>query len=116
MEKRINRLLNSGYRRELWRNSQLMIRKISKVLPISSISVMGSFTTKKKRPGDVDFIVMLKTKGAKKKAKWSVDFVIVPDNKHGEYIFEDTKKWMKQKYGSKKSAIIPLKIGAGKRI
>ncbi len=69
---------------------------------------MGSFTTGKKRPAGVDFILLLKTKG-NSKSKWSVDVVLAPDNSHGDYILEDAHKWMKQKYGSKKSAVIRLK-------
>jgi len=45
----------------------------------------------------------------KSKFNWSVDFVVAPDGKHGEYILEDAEKWMKQKYGTKKSAVIKLK-------
>ena len=35
--------------------------------------------------------------------------VIAPDGRHGKFVLEDAKKWMKQKYGSKKSAVIRLK-------
>ncbi len=101
-------LLNSKYRKEMWKNSQKIIKAIEKVLPISSAYLLGSFTTKKRRPGDVDFIILLQTKD-NSKSKWSVDLAIAPDNKHGEFILEDVKKWMKQKYGSKKSAVIKIK-------
>ncbi len=65
-------------------------------------------TNNKKRPVDVDFIILLRTKD-NKKSKWSVDLVIAPDNNHGKLVLEDAKKWMKQKYGSRKSAVIKLK-------
>ncbi len=102
------KILNSSYRKELWKHSQKFIKNIEKVVPISSVHLLGSFTTKKKRPADVDFIILLKTK-KNNKSKWSVDVVLAPDNSHGDYILEDAHKWMKQKYGSKKSAVIKLK-------
>ena len=101
-------LLSSSYRKDLWKNVEATVRKIEKVLPIASLHVMGSFTTAKRRPADVDFIVMVQTPN-RKQAKWSVDMVIVPDNNHGEKVLADAKKWMKQKYGAKKSKIIRLK-------
>jgi len=101
-------LLGSKYRIEMWKNSQKIIKKIEKVLSISSAYLLGSFVTDKKRPADVDFIILLQMKD-KSKFNWSVDFVVAPDGKHGEFILEDAKKWMKQKYGIKKSAVIKLK-------
>ena len=92
----------------MWSNSKKILTKIEKILPISSAYLLGSFTTKKKRPADVDFIILLQTKG-KSKSNWSVDLVIAPDGRHGKFVLEDAKKWMKQKYGSKKSAVIRLK-------
>jgi len=103
------RLINSKYRRELWRQSQKTIRKLARVLPISEIYLRGSFTTQKKRPADVDFIILLKTKTRNHREKWSVDFVVVPDNAYGNFILEDAGKWMRQKYGTKKSAFLKLK-------
>lgn len=101
-------LLNSKYRIGMWKNSQKIIKKLEKILPISSAYLLGSFTTKKKRPADVDFIILLRIRD-KSKDNWSVDFVVAPDGKHGEFVLEDAKKWMKQKYGMKKSAVIKLK-------
>lgn len=102
-------LIKSLYRREMWKNVKVIVGKISKSLPISSMHIMGSFVSKKKRPADVDFIVMLRTPAKRKKAKWSVDLVIAPDNDYGKTVFEDAKKWTQQRYGSKKSAIIRYK-------
>lgn len=102
------KLLNSKYRREVWDNSKKIINKIEKSIPISSAYLVGSFSTKKKRPADVDFIILLNTK-SRTKSKWSVDIVISPEGKHGNLILEDTKKWMKQKYGSRNSAVIKIK-------
>lgn len=106
MENKIpKRLLKSAYRMELWKNAEAIVKKVEKVLPISSMYVIGSFVSQKRRPADVDFVVMLKTKD-KNNTKWSFDLLIAPDNKHGDYMFEDCKKWMKQKYGAKKSTVI----------
>ena len=95
------KLITNKHRRELWSNASAIYNKISKVLPLSEAYLMGSFTTIKKRPADIDFILILKTK-AKAKSKWSLDLVIVPDNAHGKEVVADTKKWMRQKYGKKK--------------
>lgn len=103
-----NGLLNNSYRKKLWKNSQQIIKKIEKTIPISSVYLLGSFSSTKKRPADVDFILLLKTK-QNNKSDWSVDMVIAPDNKHGNFILEDVRKWMKQKYGSKKSAVVKIK-------
>jgi hypothetical protein len=101
-------LLNSEYRRQLWKNTSKILKKVEAKIPVSSAYLMGSFTTSKKRPADVDFILLLKVKNQKKE-KWSLDLVIAPDNDWGETVLQDTKKWMKQKYGSKKSAVIKIK-------
>ncbi|MBN1156347.1 hypothetical protein JXA85_01930 [Candidatus Woesearchaeota archaeon] len=81
---------------------------MERIIPISFAYLLGSFTTKKRRPVDVDLILLLKTKDSAK-ARWSVDLVLAPENKHGEFILKDTSKWMNQKYGKKKSAVIKLK-------
>lgn len=100
------KLLQSSYRKELWKNAEEIVKKIEKVLPISSMHLMGSFASNKRRPADVDFIVMLQTPPKRKNAKWSLDLVIAPDNKYGKELLEDNKKWMKQKYGVKKSEVV----------
>ena len=102
------KLLKSSYRKELWSNAEQILAKIEKVIPISSMHLLGSFTTKKRRPANVDFIIMLHTP-SENRSKWSLDIAIAPDNQYGEKILEDAKKWMKQKYGSKKSAVIKFK-------
>jgi hypothetical protein len=100
--------LKSKYRKEMWINAQRILKKLEKVLTIESAYLRGSFTTNKKRPADVDFIILLKIKD-KKTAKWSIDLVICPSNKYGDFVVEDATKWMKQKYGSKKAMFIKLK-------
>ncbi|MBI5422379.1 hypothetical protein HZA44_04570 [Candidatus Peregrinibacteria bacterium] len=102
-------LIRTAYRKELWKNAQQIMQRIEKVIPISSAHLLGSFTTAKKRPADVDFILLLKTGEKNPKAHWSVDLVIAPDNASGEATLEDAKQWMKQKYGAKKSAVLRLK-------
>lgn len=100
----LKHLLKSIYRKELWKNVQVIVRIIEKVLPISEMHLMGSFNSKKRRPSDVDFLVLLHTLKNKKK-NWSVDLVIAPDNKHGKEVFEDNKKWVQQRYGKKSGHI-----------
>lgn len=103
-------LLNSKERREMWKQAQHVLKGLNKFLPVSSIYLLGSFTTAKKCPQDIDVIVLVKTRElAKKKAKWSADFQLVPDNEYGEWMLEECKKWMKHKYGARKSAVIRLK-------
>ncbi len=96
-------LLKSKYRKEMWKNSQQILKKLEKVIPVSSIYLFGSFATKKTRPADTDFIILVKTKN--QKGKWAVDLPIVPDNEYGQAVLEDAKKWMKQKYGKKFAAV-----------
>lgn len=93
----------------MWLRSQEIIEKIEKVLPITSIHVLGSFTAKKTRPADVDFIVFCKTKESKEKAAWSVDLTIAPDNEYGKFVLEDADQWVKEEYGFKKSTAIKLR-------
>lgn len=102
-------LLNSRYRKEMWKNSVSILKKLEKVLPVESAYLLGSFTTKKKRPADVDVILILKIKGSRENEKWSLDFVVAPQNDYGKFVVEDAQKWMKQKYGIKKSAFVKLK-------
>ena len=108
MKKIPRKLLGTAYRKETWIEANKLIKKIEKIIPISSLYLMGSFSTKKKRPADVDFMLLLKSKNNLNK-KWSIDFVIAPDNEHGKTIVEDAHKWMKQKYGTKNFDFLRLK-------
>ena len=107
-EKIPENFLNSEFRKEMWKNSKEILKKLEKILPITSIYLLGSFTTAKKRPQDIDVVILLKTKAEEKK-EWSVDFQVVPDNAYGEWMLEECRKWMKRKYGARKSAVIKLK-------
>lgn len=86
----------------MWEHTKEIIEKIEKILPVTSIHILGSFTTKKSRPADVDFMVLCKTKENKKTDKWSIDLAIAPDNEYGAYVLEDADKWVKEKYGLEK--------------
>ncbi|MFH1393914.1 MAG: hypothetical protein ABIH29_03460 [Candidatus Micrarchaeota archaeon] len=103
------KLLGSRYRRDMWEEARKVVGRIEGMLPVSSAYVLGSFTTKKKRPADVDFIILLKTKADGAAPDWSADIVIAPDNEYGRFILEDADKWMKEKYGLKKSALVRIK-------
>ena len=103
------KFLTSEQRKQTWENAREIVNAVEKVLPISSAYLSGSYTSKKRRPADLDFVILLKTKKVKWDSKWSLDFIIAPDNKHGELVLQDVDKWIKQKYGKKSSGIIRLK-------
>ena len=95
------KLLASKYRKDLWRQALPSLKKMIKFLPVKEVYVIGSFSSKKSRPADVDFMVFFKTLPESKNDKWSFDFIVAPDNNHGKFVFNDVEKWMKQKYGKK---------------
>lgn len=103
------KLLKSKYRQEMWNHTRKIFADIEKTVPVSQAYLLGSFTTKKKRPADVDFLVLLQIKEKNINSNWSVDLQISPDNKYGQTVLEDAKKWMKQKYGAKNSSVIKIK-------
>lgn len=103
------KLLRTKYRQKMWRNAQRIIRQLEKAIPIQSAYLMGSFSTKKTRPADVDFIILLKIGEKNPKTKWSVDLVIAPDNAYGKTVLKDADNWVQEKYGLEKSAMIKLK-------
>jgi hypothetical protein len=81
----------------MWQKSKELVDKISSVIDVEKIIVLGSFTTEKQRPADVDFQILVKTKDEKE--DWSTDIQFVPNNKFGEEIIKDAEKWMIEKYG-----------------
>ncbi len=93
MKKLPKELLNSKYRKEMYKKAEDIMKKLENILPVSSVYLLGSFTTKEN----------------KKNSKWAVDLALVPDNRYGDSVLKDTRKWMKQKYGSKKTEVIKLK-------
>jgi hypothetical protein len=94
-------LLKSKYRQDMWREVLPSLQKMIKNLPVEEVHVIGSFSSKKRRPADVDFMVMFKVKPSKKNKKWSFDFIVAPNNSHGQFVYNDVKTWMRQKYGAK---------------
>ncbi len=103
------KLFASPYRKKMWKSAQRIVEKVDQAIPIKRAYVMGSFTTNKKRPGDVDFIILLKVPERDRKAKWCVDLVIAPDNEYGEYVLKDEDSWVKSRYGSKNSTMVRIK-------
>lgn len=97
----------SEYRKLMWEKSRELVSKISNVVDIEKIILLGSFTTNKERPADVDFIVMVKTKDTE---DWSTDIQFVPSNKFGDETILDAKKWMEEKYGKDNYEVIELDI------
>lgn len=93
----MEKYLNNEYRKFIWDKSKDLITKISTVIDIDPVTVLGSFTTKKERPADVDFIVMIKTKDNGE--DWSTDIQFVPSTKFGTDTIIDAEKWMEEKYG-----------------
>ena len=102
------KLVNTKYRKTMWENYVKIIRLIHKDIPISSAYLVGSFASNKKRPSDVDLLLLMKTK-KQIREKWAVDLEIVPDNEFGEECLQDLEDWLKQKYGKKNSEVIKLK-------
>ena len=72
----MEKFLDNEYRKLICDKSKQLIGKISTVIDIDKVVVLGSFTTKKERPADVDFIVMIKTKDSGE--DWSTDIQFVP--------------------------------------
>jgi len=103
------KLLKSPYRKEMWRNARRVVESLNKIVKVRRAYVMGSFTTKKKRPGDVDFIILLQVPESDKKSKWCTDLVIAPDNAYGQLVLEDEDSWVKERYGLKKSTMVRIK-------
>jgi predicted nucleotidyltransferase len=102
------KFLKTKYREVMWKNYVKIIKLIEKDIPISSAYLVGSFSSDKKRPADVDLLILMKTK-KQIKEKWAIDLEIVPDNEFGEECLEDVEDWVKEKYGKKHSEVIKLK-------
>ncbi len=99
----------------MWKNVAAILEELGAQIPISKVSLLGSFTTKKKRPNDVDFILMLRTPVRARREKWSIDMVVVPDNAHGDLVAEDAKKWTRHKYGATRCLITDFEIASPRR-
>jgi len=93
----VESLITNEYRRLMWNKSKDIISKISSVIEVKKVIILGSFTTLKPRPADVDFIMMIQTKDTED--DWSTDVQFVPSSKFGEASINDAKLWMEEKYG-----------------
>ena len=102
------KFLNSQYRINQWEHAEEILRKLRKILPVTSVHIVGSFTTGKKTPGDIDCIVFIKTEEKSKNNKWAMDLTIAPDNDYGKQVLLETEEWVERKYGIKKSPTIKL--------
>lgn len=91
--------LRSKRRRAMWREAEAVLRAVSAALPVSRVHAMGSFTTRKRRPADVDFVVVLRVPPSRRGQDWSFDLVLAPEGKHGDRVVKDVRAWMRQKYG-----------------
>ena len=99
--------LKSGYRKKMWTDSVKTLKLLEKTLPISSVWLRGSFATNKKKPSDIDFIILLRTPKNHSSCV-SADFKICLDNKSGKAALRDSNVRMKKKYG-KKFEVVRLK-------
>lgn len=106
MEGPIDRHLGTPYRRRVWEKSMEILEKVSSVIDIDGAVVLGSFTTEKERPADVDFIVMVRTKDEEE--DWSTDMQFVPNNAQGRSVVEDARRWMEEKYGEGNYEVLEL--------
>lgn len=93
----------------MWRHARVYLEKLLKIIPAKEVWLYGSFTMKKTRPGDMDLVFIVKTKEKNKKAHWSIDLTVVPDNLHGRAELADVDKWVNEKYGRKKSMMVRIK-------
>ena len=109
MKKIPKSLATSTRRQMLIKQAKVITDKIEKSLPISKAYLVGSFLAKKKKPYDIDIAILLKTPVKSEKENWSIDLVITPDNKYGQYVLRELKHWGKKKYGNSANQSIRLK-------
>ncbi len=109
MEEVPEEMLDSKERRQMWKKSREILEKLEKILPVSSVYLLGSFTTVKKDPADIDVVLVVKTDPDIFDEKWSLDIQLVPDNKYGKWMLGECNEWMEKKYGKDKCTLIKLK-------
>ncbi len=102
-------MVDSEERKQMWEKSRQVLEKLEKMLPVSSVYLLGSFTTMKKDPADIDVVLVVKTDPSMTDEKWSLDIQLVPDNKYGKWMLDECNEWMENKYGKNKCALIKLK-------
>ena len=102
-------MLESKNRKTMWKNATSLLRKLEKTLPIANIYICGSFLTKKKWPNDVDLIVLLQMKNAKKE-RWSADIEFVSTPEQAQEILKAVEKYMEKRYGPENARIFELEM------
>jgi predicted nucleotidyltransferase len=102
-------MLESKSRKIMWKNTRILLRKLDKTFPISNVYICGSFLTKKKWPNDVDLIVLLQMKNAKKE-RWSADIEFVSTPEQSQEILKAIEKYMEKRYGSENARIFELEM------
>jgi predicted nucleotidyltransferase len=102
-------MLESENRRIMWKNTRVLLRKLEKTFPISSVYVCGSFLTKEKWPNDVDLIVLLQTE-SRDKEPWSADVEFVSTREQAQKILKAVGKYMEKRYGSQNARIFELEM------
>lgn len=94
----MEKYIENEYRKFMWEKTKIIIDKLSNVFDIKKCIVLGSFTTKKERPADVDLIILIQLTDDDK-TEWSTDIVFAPNNDFGIKTIEDAESWMEEKYG-----------------
>jgi len=61
---------------------------------------MGSYSSSKKNPEDIDFAVVVKVKKKSTNLSLPIDIILVPENDDVEEYLDFFSKYMKKKYGS----------------
>jgi hypothetical protein len=108
IEKIPTEMLKSKNRKVMWKNTEILLKKLKRTFPISKVYVCGSFTTKKKWPNDVDIIILFKVKNNEKE-RWSADIEFVSNPNQAQEILKAIDKYMGKRYGPKNAKIFELK-------
>ena len=99
------KLLTNKARRDMWKSVRPRLKNVCESLHASEVFVFGSFSSKKRRPADIDVAVVVKgVSGA-----FPLDIVLIPEGRKGKVILDDMRKWMTQKYGAKKFSMLKIK-------
>jgi hypothetical protein len=105
----------------MWKKAKQILDTLEKVLepmlPVSAMYVFGAFTTEKKRPTDIDAMVLVTSK-ERSFRKWRfgidfaippVDLTIAPDNAYGRRLLAYTDSIVRRKYSLRKSTMLRIK-------
>lgn len=88
--------LNTKDREDMWKEAKKILSKLEPDL--DEIYAVGSFTSDKKSPGDIDFCIVTKSK--QKNPTFPVDLLIVPQGEDAKEYLEFIEKYMKKKHGN----------------